>query len=414
MSLRAKLITGVAAIVVVIAAVVTFAVTSGGSDGDQGGARTLTWWSPNWDKDEAAKLVAAFEQENPGITVTVVETTWDTMADKIRVALESGTGPDVITELTSRTGLYAGKGQLLDVSSWFTGDMARDDFLPSALDAVSLGGKTYGVPFRWDGSALIYNKDMLAAAGFTAPPTTWAQFTTIAKATTKNGVSGTAWPLGNDANTVTRWIDQYFTDGGAFTVDGSTVKVDPGKAADALNLIGSSVTEGWASKSSLEVDNTGLRDLFINKKIAMYVGGAFDVTPIQQAGINLGTALYPGTDGPGTVSADGFSFLVPAKTKKADDTRKFVQFLARPQNMAALTQTFPARTSAGTDTKFSTELIKPFFDQLAHARPNPGYTGMTDLTATVYSAQQQVALGRIGAAAAGQQIADQAAKVLKP
>ncbi|MDQ7903636.1 sugar ABC transporter substrate-binding protein [Phytohabitans sp. ZYX-F-186] len=412
--MRAKLVTGVAAVVVVIVAVVAVALASGGSDDDPAAAHTVTWWSPNWDKEQAERLATEFEQQNPGTTVTIVETTWETMADKIRVALESGTAPDVITELTSRTGLYAAKGQLLDVSSWYTGSMARDDFLPSALDAVTLDGKLYGVPFRWDGSALIYNKDMLAAAGYSTPPATWAEFETMAKKLTANGVSGTAWPLGNDANTATRWIDQYFTYGGDFAVDGSAVRVDPAKAGEALDLIGSSIVDGWASKSSLEVDNTGLRDLFINKKVAMYVGGAFDVTPIQQAGINLGTALYPGVDGPGTVSADGFSFLVPAGTKNVDDTRKFVEFLAQPQNMAALTQTFPARTSAGNDPKFTGELIKPFFDQLAHAKPNPGYAGMTELTATIYSAQQSVGLARTSASSAGQQVADQAAKVLKP
>ncbi len=413
MSIRARITTFLAILVVVVVGVVLVAVRPWASDADEG---ALTWWVPDWDQETAQALADTFESENPDYTVDLVVTTWDTMANKIQVALDSGTTPDVITELTTRVDKYARADQLTDVTDWYDDAMPEDDFLPSALEAVTTDGSRYAVPFRHDSSGLIYNKTMLAAAGFDSPPQTWDELVTMAKALTTDTTYGFGWPLGNDENAVVRWTEQYLGQGGELTpaADGS-LTIDQDAAAAGVQTIASSILDGWATPSSLEMDNTAIRDLFTNGAIAMYTGGAYDIAPIQEAGIDVGTALVPGADGPGTTTADGFSFLVPKAAPDVDGAKALVQFLAQPENEAALTATFPARISAFDDDKFSEPLFQPFVAQLQeHSAPAPNNAGWADMIPSIFASVQSAALGDVTAPDAAADIESEAQRLLGP
>uniref|UniRef100_UPI003B3AA29F ABC transporter substrate-binding protein n=1 Tax=Pseudactinotalea sp. TaxID=1926260 RepID=UPI003B3AA29F len=276
----------------------------GGSGGGNDAAQTITWWSPNWDTPAAEELIAQFEEENPDITVELVETTNESMANQIRTALDSGNGPDLMTELVSRIPLYISRDQLLDVSEWYGESTPVDDFNSEAIDAVSADDSIYAVPWRWDASGYLYNVDLFEEAGIDGPPTTWDELLDDAATIHESlGISAFGWPYGSDSNTQTRWLTMYYTYGGEFTPqeDGS-VTIDAEASQQALEALAAGFDEGMASQSSFESDNTALQNLFINGQLAFYFDGSYAIEPIQQAGINVGTAQWPGPDGPGTVA----------------------------------------------------------------------------------------------------------------
>jgi multiple sugar transport system substrate-binding protein len=396
-------------------ALVASGCASSGSGG--GGDNTqITWWSPNWDDANAKVLIDKFEKANPGTTVKMVETTNDTMANKIKTVLDSGTTPDVITELVSRVPLYSAKDQLLDLSSWYDSSMPKDDFNEQAVGAVSSGDKTYAVPWRWDASGFVYNKDMFDQAGITAPPKTLDELTADAKLIKdKLGIAATGWPFGSDSNTQTRFLDAYYSNGGAFTPgsDGS-VKMDSDASVKALETLAAGFKDGSVSQASFESDNTAMQQLLINKQIAFYSDGAYALDPIKKAGINVGSAEWPGVDGPGTVSTNGWAYMVPKASANQKLAEKFVQFMNTADNQAFLTLTFPARLSAASNDKFSDPLLKPFLDQQNQSgKAAPSYPGWSQMTQTIFSAVQKVALDQASASDANQAIMSQAANVLK-
>ncbi len=389
---------------------------SGCASGDTGSADSITWWSPNWDTPVATELITAFTEENPGVKVDLVETTNDTMANKIKTALDSGTTPDVMTELVSRVPVYVAKDQLADLTGLYDTDMPLDDFNQDAIGAVTSDGKTFAVPWRWDASGLIYNKKLFAEAGIDEPPTTWAELQEDARTIKSTlGIAGYAWPFGSDSNTQTRWLNAYYTFGGTFEAqpDGS-VSFDADASEKALEMLAEGFEDGSVSQTSFESDNTAIQQLFINEQIAFYFDGSYAIDPITKAGVDIGTAMVPGPDGPGTVGTNGWAFVIPAKAKNSELAEKFVQFLGRPENQAKLTLTFPARLSASEDPKFDNPLYKPFWDQQnEHGRAVPPFPGYSQLTQTVFSAVQSVALGQASAADANKAIVEQAANVLK-
>jgi ABC-type glycerol-3-phosphate transport system substrate-binding protein len=397
------------AMVLGVAATIGYSVGTGRDP-----SRTVTWWVPNWDSEIATELVAEFEAQNPDLSVEMVETTSDTMANKVSVALDSDNPPDVITELSSRTRTYIAKGALSDLSDMYGPDMPRSDFIPGALEAVTDGAATYAVPYRWDCVALIYNKDLLAAAGITEPPATWADLLADARKLTSGDVTATAWPMSGAAEDLVRRYLGFALSAGA-TIEHGVPRMDLASSQAALEIVGGSVAEGWASRSSLEVDNSEVRELFINGRIAMYLGGVFDVEQHLEAGINVGTALTPGPDGPGMQTADGWGYLVPEKAKNASGARRLVEFLSRPETMARLTMTYPARISASGDPRFHDEYREPHYEQLAeHSVPPPNDPAWVGLNPFVYSTVQAVALGQTSPADGARAIQAEADRVLGP
>ncbi|GAA5137631.1 ABC transporter substrate-binding protein [Pseudonocardia adelaidensis] len=398
-----------AAMVLGVAATIAYSVGTGRDP-----SRTVTWWVPNWDEPVATELVQEFEAQNPDLSVEMVETTSDTMANKISVALDSGDPPDVITELASRTRTYIAKGSLADLSDLYGPDIPRSDFIPGALDAVTNDTGTYAVPYRWDCVALIYNKDLFAAAGIAGPPTTWAELVADARKLTSGDVTATAWPMSGAAEDLVRRYLGFALSAGA-RVENGVPRLDLASSQAALEIVGGSVAEGWASRSSLEVDNTEVRELFINGRIAMYLGGVFDVQQQLDAGMNVGTALTPGPDGPGLQAADGWGYLVPAEAKNPAGARRLVEFLARPANMARLTITYPARISAGGAPQFHDQYRQPHYEQLAeHSVPPPNDPAWVAMNPFVYSTIQAVALGRTTPAAGARAIQAESDRLLGP
>ncbi|CAH0120269.1 hypothetical protein PAE9249_02786 [Paenibacillus sp. CECT 9249] len=378
----------------------------GGSEAPAGGGKkqTISWWVPNWDEETARKLVAKFESENPDIKVDIVVTTWDTMENKIRVALMASDAPEVITDLESRVKDYAAKNLLAKLDDYVERDLDKSDIIPSALDINTYDGSLYGIPFRHDGSGILYNKGMFEKAGLDPDrfPETWDEFIKAAEKLTvdtdgdgKIDQYGMAWPLGNQANAITRFMQLLFTEGGSFFDEtGKKAVLNSPEAVEAMRKLTATVIDGTAPKSTMEVDNTGVRDLFVNEKVAMYIGGQFDIEPIRKAkpSIELGTAVLPGPDGMGTTTVDGFSFIMPQTAGKKDLGWRLIQFLSEPENMGELTATFPGRKSALTLPKFSDPLLQPFAKQLDKGETKPVADRWTDIEKILYRNMQLIIL----------------------
>lgn len=408
MKARTGVLIGVAGVAVaaIAATVIVNVVQNSGDDSE-----AVTWWVPDWDYDTAVTLAEAYEAANPGVTIELVQTTGDTVANRTAVALDSGNVPDVITESIARVRSYVDKGQLADLSDLFDADIPKDDFAPGLIDALTFEGETYAMPYRWATNALIYNPELFEAAGIEEPPATWDEFVADAKLLTSGDVVGTAWPVQGDPSDLTLRFLEFAVSDGAEIVDGAP-QLTPESSQASVEMIGSAIAEGWASPSSFELDNTAIRELFLQGRVAMYPGGVFDVAEAQAQGAPIATAVLPGPDGPGTGLGVGWAHLVPEASKNLDAAKDFVAYLAEPENMAALTLTFPARISAAEDEKFQTPERLAYAEQLAeYSVPAPNDPRWTGSVQAVHDQIQEVALGRKTpeeAAEAIQQIVDQA------
>ena len=127
-----------------------------------------------------------FEAANPGAKVTFKVVPYDGFFAGIDRGLQSNTAPDVFRVDYTTIGKYSSKDVLLDMTPYFTTDEI-DAFLPALWEGIKFSGVPYGVPHQTDTSCIVYDKDLLAAAGITTVPDsldnawTWEEFADVAK-----------------------------------------------------------------------------------------------------------------------------------------------------------------------------------------------------------------------------------------
>ncbi|NLI75956.1 MAG: extracellular solute-binding protein [Candidatus Riflebacteria bacterium] len=107
-----------------------------------------------------------FEAENPGITVRLSELTWNRGHEKLKIAALGGQFPDVAPGTVPL--LFIQEGLVEPVDAYLEpGD--REDFLPGALQAFTIGSQTYGWPWYMSGQLLYVNRAFFASAGVDLP-----------------------------------------------------------------------------------------------------------------------------------------------------------------------------------------------------------------------------------------------------
>ena len=121
-----------------------------------------------------AKMVEDFNAENAGSIKVVIEEQTDYQAyrDKIRTTITTGSAPDIcILDTTFDIQAYQESGKFMDLTSYLA-DGWGDNFTDGCFDAWSVDGKTYILPFESAIFPIVYNKEILAEAGWEAFPTT--------------------------------------------------------------------------------------------------------------------------------------------------------------------------------------------------------------------------------------------------
>jgi N,N'-diacetylchitobiose transport system substrate-binding protein len=141
-------------------------------------AKAITVWLMDGDlSDKAvAAIDTAFERAT-GAKVTVQVQEWDNINTKISTALAQDTTPDVLEIGNTDVPLFAANGALADLSDHRADLAAGQNWLPGLVGPATVDGHVYAAPLFAGNRAVIYRKSIWAAAGVTAPPTTFAELT---------------------------------------------------------------------------------------------------------------------------------------------------------------------------------------------------------------------------------------------
>ena len=158
---------------------------------------TITMWA--W-VPGIEKQVALFEEAYPEITVNLENVgQGGEHYTKVRTALEAGTGaPDVIQVEYQYVPSFVLTESLLDLAPYGAGDV-EDQFTPWTWSQVTNGDAIYAIPQDAGPMGNLYREDILAAAGITDAPVTWADYTAAAEAVKADSGSYISSLSGNDA-----------------------------------------------------------------------------------------------------------------------------------------------------------------------------------------------------------------------
>ena len=124
-----------------------------------------------WDANQLPayeQCATDFMALNSNITVNITQQGWDDYWNGIQTGMVSGTAPDVFTNHLAKYPEFAAKNQLVDIQPLVERDSVDTSiYLGELADLWGRDGKRFGLPKDWDTIAVVYNKEMLAAAGVT-------------------------------------------------------------------------------------------------------------------------------------------------------------------------------------------------------------------------------------------------------
>ena len=389
-------------------------------DGSTDHPVTLTFWGSYGNGGNSAQqdalnktLIPAFEAANPGITVNYVDVPYDSLLQKLTTSAAGGTLPDLVRSDIGWVPQLAQLGVLEPLSD------SMSDFkslsaatYPGSLSTNLYNGKYYGLPLDTNTRVLITNPAALTAAGMSAPPSTFAEFTQMA---TK--LKGTGIQLFADSGlggwNIYPWI---WSGGGAITNDDLTKAsgyLDGPKSVAAVQMlvdlykdgqIPNLITGNQGATSTSDGLPTGKYATILDGPWmkAIWAGQYPSFSPIYSA--------VPAGDGGSVSVVGGENIVLTASSKLKTAAEKFIRFTQSEQFQMEMAKTgqmsvIPAFSDkqAAIDPSLSvfSDQLKTAKSRLAipegskidailNAALTPAFNGTTTVQAALTSAAQQI------------------------
>lgn len=172
------------------------------------GRRTITYWTWANSNDDnprarAQKMILdEFRSQNPDIEVDEQVIAWQQLRQQLIQSAAAGRSPDVSRQIDNFVGTLASARALYPLDEFVAGwdDERRADYTHAWSDTVVDGRKWAFRQAVRPSNLLYYRSDLLEAAGFDGPPTTWDAFMEVSEAMTRGPVSGFIAPFSKSDN----------------------------------------------------------------------------------------------------------------------------------------------------------------------------------------------------------------------
>lgn len=144
----------------------------------------------HYNQDDIKPIQACFDKymaENPDIKIVNQQVSYGDFLQTIMTSRVGGTSPDIYN-IYSIWAPQLVRANALAVPPADITDWVKSGYASGTVGAATIGGQIYGIPTELSVYELVYNKKILAEAGFDHPPATWAELEEMgAKIVQKNG-----------------------------------------------------------------------------------------------------------------------------------------------------------------------------------------------------------------------------------
>lgn len=316
------------------AAVVSLTACSSSTGGGEssGGDVTLSYaiWDEN-QKPAMEEIAAAFEEENPNVSIDIQVTPYKEYFTKLQTAATGGSAADVFWMNGPNFQLYASNGQLAPLDD---AGVDAADYPEGLIDLYTFDGALYGAPKDFDTVALWYNKALFDAAGVAYPAAgwTWDDFTAAAAALTdpatgQYGVAASQYGQENYYNSIAQ------AGGEVISADGTESGYGSPEALEGIELW-TDLIEAGSSPTAQQMTDTNPEDLFLSGKVAMFQNGSWAAIAYgENADISDQVDVAPLPEGPtGNQSViHGVGNVANAKSPHLAEAKAFAAFASGEQ-----------------------------------------------------------------------------------
>lgn len=299
-----------------------------------GAGKTLSVWimeGTNASPDKYIDTLKAKFKEKTGADLDVQMQPWASAHDKFVTAIAGGTAPDVAEIGTTWTPEFAELGALADLSSR-VGD-TKQNLVPGLVDAGTLDGKLYGMPWYAGIRSFIYNKELFEKAGIQAPPKSWDELSNaIEKLQALDGVI----PFPVAGGSPLGFIPFIWGAGGELATQNGenwTSAIDSAASVEGIKFYTDlALTKGASTPAANTWKETDALKAFEEGNVGMIISGSWTISKIKQDAPDLvakvGAFGIPGQDGQLANSFAGGSHLgIFASSEHQDLAWELVQLM---------------------------------------------------------------------------------------
>ncbi|MGX5681434.1 extracellular solute-binding protein [Schumannella luteola] len=311
-----------------------------------------------------------------GIDVEVVAVPWDSIDEKLTTAVASGSGPDILQIGLSKLRTFADAGALLALDDLLADHpgLAPENY-PSGVAGLStaVGGEIVSVPWVSDTRVLFTRTDILAEAGFDAPPSTWDEVREYAKVLAARG-------NGNYGYYIPQWdaplpIQMTWSEGGEVIDSDGNVDFNTPEFEKAVDIYTGLYADGSVPTNG-DFDQT---QGFISGIAPMLVSGPYLGKGIADAAPELDgkwqASPFPAGDGGSVALFAGSNLGIWHNSDQVDASLDLLEYLAQPETQLKwfeLTGELPTVNAALEDPELNADPnVQVYTQQLATAKVLP-------------------------------------------
>lgn len=137
------------------------------------------WFADGSETDAMLKIIAAYEEQTPGVKVNLLEVPFEEMSNKIMMAVSGGEPPAIAR--TTESILSVVHEATVDIADYTDREELLAQFMPSIYNYFIINDKVCAVPSDVTANGMIYNKTAFDKAGVAVPTSpddvwTWDEF----------------------------------------------------------------------------------------------------------------------------------------------------------------------------------------------------------------------------------------------
>jgi multiple sugar transport system substrate-binding protein len=269
----------------------------------------LTHWGEERTLESQQAMMDEYMELHPNVTLELQTVPFEELLTKIITSRTAGTSPDIyhlynlwLPEFVS--------SEMMDVPPQAVIDAVLANAPAGVVEGTTFNDQVWGYPTEVNTYLLLYNKALLAEAGYDAPPATWDELVEITAAITQIDDTGAVNQVGFavitgwDSGVVHPYSSLLFSNGGDYlSEDHMTVAFDSDAGLETLELYQALLDEGGMDMSisgwDFPTGNIGMIIMANWWRATLQASEDIDYdTEVGVAPVPVG----PSGDAPGTVS----------------------------------------------------------------------------------------------------------------
>ena len=288
------------------------------------------YWDIKKNQENLQKLVDGFNQSQDAVEVEITYVPDEDFKKQMALAMADGKTPDLALVDSSDFQFLQSMQSFADLTDEIPQEEA---YLEKAMEACTVDGKIYGLPFGVNCTGMFYNKKLLEENDCEIP-TNWDEFRETARKVSNELVDGFAITALQTEESMYEFLPLFWSMGG------DVHRMNDPASYQAFQFLDQMEQEGSLSSQSVSLTMGDLTNLFIQGKIAMMFNSSMAIDSIKENAPELEFGVAPIPCGENQTTVAGGEIIGVADNKKKEASIRFLRYIADPERMAGYIDDF--------------------------------------------------------------------------